>query len=493
MIFNEIKCPICKLDIHLLSEIKRDEHCDACLDNADFLEPQNFTEKGKNESPIIEHKEKIPKVFSNEKDGESLSSVDETSISIHAATKPTKSINDSLPGALSAAKKRKVSDIEFVEVKSEVSNSSAVVEELREVPARTPRKPIPFYKILKFDSTSIAVDAFSYGAIPNVKSYFLTHFHSDHYGGLSKSWKNGVIYCSSATARLVHLKLKVPWEYLRPLELETEYNIENIDVKLFDANHCPGAVVFIFNKSILHTGDFRATNSLTQQLLDYSPKLDTVYLDTTYLDPNRAFPDQDSVVNACVKYCLDVQSKPMTRNFFTKTPSERKILVCVGTYTIGKERLAIAIAEVLNKKIWADSAKVPVLKAIGDPSINSLLCNDGTVAQVHLCPMRELNAKSLETRWKYLKKHFTHMIAFIPTGWTWKSNDTSFTPETLQNPKCTAMINNGIIRICSVPYSEHSSYSELEQFCNRISCKNLISTVYTKRYDILRSWERKGK
>lgn len=491
---REILCPICNVDIHLLSEIKRDEHCDACLDNADFLEPQSLKSDKSIECDISESKDGLLETLKLESSWKSTSSsfqkrsVDGANIDPPAAKRPAKNINYGF-----TVKKDSFNIQSRIMDQNEVTDSQATVKELSEASTRVPRKSIPFYKTLKFDSTTIAVDAFSYGAIPNVNSYFLTHFHSDHYGGLSKSWKNGPIYCSSATARLVHLKLKVSWEYLKPLELGIDHSIENITVRLFDANHCPGAVVFIFNKNVLHTGDFRATKDLTQELLQYSPKLDTVYLDTTYLDPNRAFPDQDSVVDACTKYCLQIQSKPLTRNFFTKTPSERRILVCVGTYTIGKERLAISIAEALNKKIWADSSKKPVLKAIGDPLINSLLCDDGTLAQVHLCSMRELNTKSLETRWKYLKKHFTHLIAFIPTGWTWKSNNTVFTPETLQSSNCTTMVNNGIIRICSVPYSEHSSFSELEHFCNSVSCRNLISTVHTRRYDILRRWEHKGK
>ena len=37
----------------------------------------------------------------------------------------------------------------------------------------------------------------------DVKSYFLTHFHSDHTCGLTSQFNIGTIYCSTRTASLV--------------------------------------------------------------------------------------------------------------------------------------------------------------------------------------------------------------------------------------------------------------------------------------------------
>ena len=51
----------------------------------------------------------------------------------------------------------------------------------------------PSYK--RIPGTDFITDGFYYaGSL--TQNYFLTHFHSDHYGGITKKWTEGIIYCS---------------------------------------------------------------------------------------------------------------------------------------------------------------------------------------------------------------------------------------------------------------------------------------------------------
>ncbi len=94
-----------------------------------------------------------------------------------------------------------------------------------------------------------------------------------------------------------------------------------------EANHCPGAVMFLFKltsgRTELHTGDFRACPEMESNPALWDVNVDRLYLDTTYCKPEYDFPNQADVIAACVESVKEhMQRHPKT-------------LIIVGSYTIG--------------------------------------------------------------------------------------------------------------------------------------------------------------
>ncbi|GMM38783.1 DNA cross-link repair protein [Saccharomycopsis crataegensis] len=502
------------------------------------------------------------------------------------------------------------------------------------------RKPIPILKILTFENVkghkfSVSVDAFNYKKHDSIDHYFLSHFHADHYYGITKGWNNGEIYCSEITANLLALKYKINPSIIHPLKLNVTYElVDNLFITLIDANHCPGAAIILFeyitnmkkksnikeednlyennyhdmqedeiwellerekfgieennilNESsnlnnrrfiracencgikvfrILHTGDFRVCKTIICNSLIANHKIDKLYLDTTYFDPRYTFPDQDLVVKQFAEFVVELVYGVFFQNlaesngkgdstllyfqkritdFFTEKPKEppktkRKTkskagsyeneflgpstgfnkfkynyLICIGTYTIGKEKIAIELAKKLNLKIYANGAKREIFNTFTDSdhsSFRDLIIDDPFATNIHLVPMRSISSPALlEAYYKPLRLTYKNIIGIRPTGWTLRSKP-SFTAHelrTLTNEEIlAATVNNDkvhsfgiddfyaqfnaskVLQIYNIPYSEHSSFRELCMFIILLNVQQVIPTVNLHNLESIRRME----
>ena len=99
------------------------------------------------------------------------------------------------------------------------------------------------------ENTSIAVDFWP--KRNDITHFFLTHAHTDHTKSLDVTWNHNKIYCSPLTKKLIcdlkgideRLVIELAFDKTHVIKLD---ETESFNVTLIDANHCPGAVMFLF-------------------------------------------------------------------------------------------------------------------------------------------------------------------------------------------------------------------------------------------------------
>lgn len=330
---------------------------------------------------------------------------------------------------------------------------------------------------------------------------------------------------------------------------------QGVDVTMIPANHCPGSSLFLFEKVIgkgrnpkmqrvLHCGDFRACPAHVQHpklrpdIIDTvtgrgiaQQKLDVCYLDTTYLTPKYSFPSQEDVIKACADMCVSLSKDFVDENdsweqtkkeragdgmvkfvrktsvkeeadeedvkikFEDETPKKKargRLLVIVGTYSIGKERICLGVAKALNSKIYAPPNKQKICAALEDPELSARMTDDPLEAQVHMQMLMEIRAETLADYLTGFKPHFSRIVGFRPSGWNYRPPNSRFT----ESPSVQTVLHSdnwksrytmaelvpqrGSTREAhcfGVPYSEHSSFRELTMFCCALRLDKIIPTV----------------
>lgn len=227
---------------------------------------------------------------------------------------------------------------------------------------------------------------------------FLSHVHSDHLAGL-ESLRSPFIYCSAPTRELLLRLERYPCRInyakgilearvqtykhlktlLKPIPLETPTTIElepgrSLRVTLLDANHCTGAVMFLFEgdgKAVVYTGDIRSepwhVNSIARSpcLPEYScgiKTLDRIYLDTSFIDGIDFPPKADGIHELLRK----IAQYPDDTVFHFRA------------WTFGYEAVWIALSNALRSQIHVDSYKLGLYRSLAPKERN--------MAQFHMGP-----------------------------------------------------------------------------------------------------------
>jgi len=244
--------------------------------------------------------------------------------------------------------------------------------------------------------------------------------------------------------------------------------VAGVELTAVDANHCPGSLMFVMRLvmgiTILHCGDCRAGPGMEEEPVFWNPRVvDTVYLDTTYCKPEYDFPSQGDVIDRTVELVVE---------FLASHPSTA---VLVGAYMIGKERIFKAVARELDCNVWAEPRRVKTWECLGDREILNRRVADRSKAVVQVVQQRQLHWAGLGLELDKLGSSFQHVLGVKPTGWT---HSRGAGPEA--SLASLRVVTRGQVSFLEVPYSEHSSFSELRRlikFLRIKDAKQIIPTV----------------
>lgn len=277
----------------------------------------------------------------------------------------------------------------------------------------------------------IYVDRFSKGA----KYYFLSHYHSDHTALLKKKWKNEKIYLSDISYRIAVEVDRIPEQNLTVIsDGETcllEMKNRTVKVTALDANHCPGALMFIFEfdgKKVVYTGDFRLNKGIVNNM-ELLKDANVMYLDNTYGNREGKFPSQEEAIEKI----LSIMRENINKDIY------------IGVYNIGKNKVLEEIYRNFSRKVFTGGRHYEICKAIGREEYVTL---DSEETNIHA-----YNRNFLE----YAKHRIpSDVTVIIPTGWY----------EGIKHKRKNYHY---------IPYSEHCDAEELETFVKLVSPKKIIN------------------
>jgi len=246
-------------------------------------------------------------------------------------------------------------------------------------------------------------------------------------------------------ANLVHaLELDVP----HVIALTSSGDV-TMTVTLFDARHCPGSAMFLFDGyfgRILYTGDFRYEHGM----LDQGPlsqlksdRLDVLYIDNTFCSPKGVLPSRREAENQIT-------------SIIERHPDKR---VVFGLHGLGKEDVLISLAERFDVRITVSETRYRLLEVLGLQERFVVASQSSRRTRFEAVELVDVTRSSVDA-WNRLEP----MVVVLLTGLFVGLGYQPFAGST---------------DIFVVPLSDHSSYAELRQFVAQIRPKSVVPIVRT--------------
>ncbi|RXG69362.1 5' exonuclease Apollo [Armadillidium vulgare] len=305
------------------------------------------------------------------------------------------------------------------------------------------------------EGTPLVVDFWQTQNYDEQKVFFLTHLHADHIKGLTSLWRKK-IYTSPVNCLLLEQKFQNG--IVIPLELDEPHIIfiddddtTSITVTLIDANHVPGSVIFLFQGpfgNILYTGDMRFyaevfEHPILKPVLE-ACEIDELYLDNTFLHPKYDFPSRNTATQ-------------MVFDIIERFPSH---VIKLGIRSLGKEDLLEAVAQKFNSLILVDDIKYNQLQILKRPKVYTTNFKD---TRFHAINLQRIHSRNYQ-KWNEYTPTVCIRLTALEFG--------------IHPDERTTINTEGIF---TVPYSDHSSWSELRSFVAHIRPKKIVPIVKRNR------------
>ncbi|KAK7484128.1 hypothetical protein BaRGS_00024617 [Batillaria attramentaria] len=222
---------------------------------------------------------------------------------------------------------------------------------------------------------------------------------------------------------------------------------QTMTVTVIDANHCPGAVMFLFEGDfgkILYTGDFRYKPCMVDKdslLASHLGTVDRLYLDNTYCSPKCVFPTREEALEEIVRIASE----------------HRDCDILLGLRGLGKEELVAAVALALDEWVCVPPKMLALGMCLGLPNVFRTAQSD---LRIRVVPFHSVSGKSMRECNKAKRT-----IAILPTA-------------LYQGIDGRPFANQPDVFI--VPYSDHSSYPELLEFVSKVRPASVVPIVRGK-------------
>ncbi|XVF61015.1 hypothetical protein PTKIN_Ptkin08bG0094100 [Pterospermum kingtungense] len=321
-----------------------------------------------------------------------------------------------------------------------------------------------------------SVDTFSPSS-KRKRHHFLTHAHKDHTCGISSHFSYP-IYSTHLTKYLLLLHSpQLDDSLFVGIEVGESVVIDDPDgefrVTAFDANHCPGAVMFLFEGSfgnILHTGDCRLTPECLQNLPEKyfgrkgkEPRcrLDYIFLDCTFGTFSQNLPSKQSAICQVINCIWKHPNAPMV------------YLTCDH---LGQEEILTSVSRTFGSKIYVDKATNPDCFRSLTIIVPEILSEDPSSRFQVFDGFPKLSERATAKLAEAQANFQFEPLIIRPSAMWYACKEEHSEMDSRRKIRLNEAIKDqfGVWHVC---YSMHSSREELEWALKLLAPKRVVSTT----------------